>query len=65
MPRPAVAFVFSKVGRVEDCGGAEELVDAPEAIEIPVVLWQEARCAGVEDFAGAAEGFATGGTRAA
>ena len=58
MPRPAVAFFFSKVG-------AEELADAPEAIEIPVVLWQEARCAGVEEFAGAAEDFPIEGVGAA
>ena len=65
MPRPAVAFFFSKVGHVEDCKGAEELADAPEVIEMPMVLWQEARCAGVEDFAAAAEGFAVVGTGAA
>ena len=65
MPRPAVDFVFSKVGHFEDCGGAEELADAPGTIEIHVVLWQEARYAGAEDFAAAAEGFATGGTGAA
>ena len=64
MPRPAVALVFSNVGPVEDCGGAEELADAPEAIEMPVVLSQEARCAGAEDFVGAAEDFATMGTGA-
>ena len=46
-------------GPVEDCGGAEELAEAPEAIEMPVVLWQEARCTGAKDFAGGAEGFAT------
>ena len=62
MPHPAVAFVFGKVGPVEDCGGVEELADAPEAIEIPVVLWHEARCAGAEDFAAVAESFATVGT---
>ena len=65
MPCPAVAFVFSKVGPVEDCRGAEELADAPEAIEIPVVLWHEVRCAAAEDFAAAAEGFIKVGTRAA
>ena len=57
MPRPAVAFFFSNVGPVEDWGGAEELVDAPEAIDIPVVLWQEARYTGAEDFAAVAEDF--------
>ena len=64
MPRPAMALVFSKVGPVEDRGGAEELADAPEAIEMPVVLWQEARCAGAEDFATAAEDLRTVGTGA-
>ena len=59
MPRPAVALVFSKVGPAEDCGGAEELAEAPEAIEMPVVLWQEARCTAADDFAGGAECFAT------
>ena len=52
MPHPAVALVFSKVGPVEDYGGAEELAEAPEAIEMPVVLWHEARCTGAEDFGG-------------
>ena len=65
MPHPAVAFVFIKVGPVEDRGGAEELADAPKAIEIPVVLWHEARCAGAEDFAPAAEDIVAEGTRAA
>ena len=65
MPRPAVALVFSNVGPVEDRGGAEELADAPEAIAMPMVLWQEARCTGAEDFAGGDEGFAIGGTGAA
>ena len=52
-PRPAVAFVFSRVGTNEDFGAVEELAEAPEAIEMPVVLWHVARCTGVEDFAGA------------
>ena len=59
-PRPAVAFVFSRVGPDEDFGAAEELAEAPEAIEMPVVLWHVARCTGVEDFAGAAEDFGGG-----
>ena len=57
MPRPVVALVFSKVGPVEEFGGAEELAEAPEAIEMPVVLWHEARCAGAEDLEGGAEDF--------
>jgi hypothetical protein len=52
-----VAFFFSRVGPVEDRGGAEELADAPEAIEKPAVRWHVARCTGVEDFAAAVEDF--------
>ena len=59
MPHLAVALVFSNVGPVEECRGAEELAKAPEAIGFPVVLWHEARCIGAEDFAGGAEGFGT------
>ena len=60
MPRPAVAFFFSKEGPVEELGGAEELAEAPEAIEMPVVLWHVARCTGDEDFFGGAEDFGGG-----
>ena len=59
-PRPAVAFVFSRVGPDEDIGAAEELAETPEAIEMPAVLWHVARCTGVEDFAGATEDFGGG-----
>ena len=59
MPHPAVAFDFSNVGPVEECRGAEELAEAPEAIDFPVVLWHEARCTGAEDLEGGAEDFAT------
>ena len=59
-PRPAVTFVFSRVGPDEDFGAAEELTEAPEAIEMHVVLWHVARCTCVEDFAGAAEDFGGG-----
>ena len=59
-PRPAVAFVFSRVGPDEDFGAAEELAETPEAIEMPAVLWHMAKCTGVEDFAGAAEDFGGG-----
>ena len=58
MPHPAVALVFNKVGFFEDRGGAEELAEAPEAIEMLVVLWHVERCTGAEDFAGGAEDFA-------
>ena len=59
-PRPVVALVFSRVGPDEDFGVAEELAEAPEAIEMHIVLWHIARCTGVEDFAGAAEDFGGG-----
>ena len=51
MPRPAVTFFFSS------CGCAEELAEAPEAIENLVVLWHMARCTGVEDFVATAGDF--------
>ena len=56
-----MAFVFSRVGPVEEFGGAEELPEAPEAIEMPVVLWHEARCIGAEDLYGGAEDFGGAG----
>ena len=59
-PRPAVAFVFSRVGPDEEFGAAEELAETPEAIEMPAVLWHVARCTGVEALAGAAEDFGGG-----
>ena len=60
-----MAFFFSREGPTKEFGATVELADAPEVIEMPMVLWQEARCAGVEDFAAAAEGFAVVGTGAA
>ena len=53
-------MVFNRVGLVEECSGAEELADAPEAIDMPVVLWHVVRCTGAEDLVGAAEGFGGG-----
>ena len=53
-------MIFNRVGPVEECSGAEELADAPEAIEMLVVLWHVARCAGAEDLVGAAEDFGRG-----
>ena len=50
-----MAFVFSREGPVEEFGGAEELAEAREAMEMHVVLWHEARCTGAEDFVGTAE----------
>ena len=52
-----MAFVFSREGPVEEFGATKELAEAPEAIEMPVVLWHVARCTGAEDFDGAAEDF--------
>ena len=60
-----MAFFFSREGPAEDFGAAEELADAPEAIEMPWVLWHVARCTGAEDFAGGAEGFEARGIGAA
>ena len=48
------------MGPEEDFGVAEELAEAPEAIEMPVVLWHVARCTCVEDFFGATEDFGGG-----
>ena len=56
-----MAFFFSREGPVEEFGATEELVDAPEAIEMPVVLWHVARCTCAEYLVGAAEDF-VGGT---
>ena len=39
-----MVFFFRRVG------AAEELADAPEAIDMPMVLWHMARCTGAEDF---------------
>ena len=55
-----MAFLFSRVGPVVEFGAAEELAEAPEAIEMPVVLWHMARCTGAEDLVGAAEDFGGG-----
>jgi len=52
-----VALVFSRVWPDEEFGAAEELAETPEAMEMPVVLWHEARCAGAEDFVGTTEDF--------
>ena len=60
-----MAFVFRREGPVEEFGAAEELAEIPEAMEMPTVLWHEARCTGAEDFVRGAEGFETRGTSAA
>ena len=49
-----MVFVCSREGPVEEFGAAEELAEASEAIEMPVVLWHVARCIGAEDFVRAA-----------
>ena len=56
-----MALVFSRVGPVEEFGGAKELAEAPKAIEMPVVLWHEAICAGAEDLDEGAEDFGGAG----
>ena len=56
-----MAFFFSREGPVDEFGAAEELADAPEAIEMPVVLCHEVRCAGAEDLDGGAEDFGGAG----
>ena len=55
-----VDLVFSRVGPVDEFGAAKELAEAPEAIEMVVVLWHVARCTGAEDFVGGAEDFGGG-----
>ena len=55
-----MAFVFSNKGTTEELGAAEELAETPEAIEMPAVLWHEARCTGAEDLVGTVEGFGGG-----
>ena len=60
MRRPAVAFFFSRERPVEEFGAAEELAEAHEAIEMPVVLWHVARCTGAQDLVGAAEDLCGG-----
>ena len=56
-----MVFVFSRDGPVEEFGAAEELAEAPEAMEMPVVLWHVGRCTGAEDFVGAAENLGGAG----
>ena len=55
-----MVFVFSREGPVEEFGASEELAEAPEAIEMHVVLWHVARCTGAEDLVGAAKDFGGG-----
>ena len=55
-----MVFFFSREGPAEELGAAEELAEAPEAIDMPVVHWHVARCTGAEDLVGAAEDFGGG-----
>ena len=52
---------MDRVGPVEGFGAAEGLAEAPEAMEMPVVLWHMARCTGAEDFVGVTEDFGGAG----
>ena len=56
-----MVLVLSREGPVEEYGAAEELAEASEAMEMPVVLWHVARCTGAEDLVGAAEDFGGAG----
>ena len=55
-----MAFVFSSEGPAEELGAAKELAKTPEAMEMPTVLWYEARGTGAEDLVVTAEGFGEG-----
>ena len=55
-----MAFVFTSERPAEELGAAEELAETPEAMEMSVVLWHEARCTGAEDLVGAAEDLSGG-----
>ena len=55
-----MAFVFSSEGPAEELGAAKELAKTPEAMEMPTVLWHEARCRVAEDFVGTIEDFGGG-----
>ena len=50
-----MALVFSREGPIEEVGAAKELAEAPKVIDMPAVLWHEARCTGAEDFVGTTE----------
>ena len=52
-----MAFVFRREGPIEEGGAVEELVEAPEAMDMLAVLWHEERCIGAEDFVGTADDF--------
>ena len=56
-----MAFFFSREGPAKDFSAAEELADAPEAIEMPIVLWHVARCISAEDFDVGAKDFGGAG----
>ena len=56
-----MAFVFSGEGPAEELGAAEQPAETPEAMEMPAVLWHEARCTGAEDLVRTTEGFEDSG----
>ena len=60
-PSPHKKQVAFQVPSEEDEADDEELAEAPEAIEMPVVLWHVARCTGAEDLVGAVEDFGGAG----
>ena len=55
-----MAFVFSSEGLAKELGAAEELAETPETMEMPAVLWHEARCTGAEDLVETTEGLGGG-----
>ena len=55
-----MVFFFRRVGAAKELGAAEELAEAPEAIDMLVVLWHMARWTGAEDLVGGAEDFGGG-----
>ena len=55
-----MVFVLNREGPAEEFGVAKELAEAPEAIEMHVVLWHVARCTGAEDLVGEAEDLCRG-----
>mgnify|MGYP005834470005 CR=1 FL=1 len=56
-----MAFDFSREGTFDEFAVAEKLAEAPEVIEMPVILWHVARCIGAEDFDRGDEDFGGAG----
>ena len=55
-----MAFVFSSEGTAEELGAAKELAETHEVMDMPAVLWHEARCTGAEDLVVTVEGLGGG-----